>query len=67
MKITGEIGHYKKEHGITIFQLERWKEIVETRSLLADKIGLSEEFISKYLEQLHNESIRTQTKVMNEG
>jgi len=65
MKITEEIGLYKKQYGITIFQLERWQEIMSTRSLLATKIGLTEEFISKFLEQLHKESIRTQTRVMN--
>ena len=65
MHITEELGHYKKEHNITILQVERWKEIMETRTMLAEKLGLSSEFIEKYLEQLHKESIRTQTRVMN--
>lgn len=65
MKITEEIGHYKKEHGITIFQLERWQEIMATRSLLGSKVGLTDEFITRYLEQIHKESIRTQTRIMN--
>lgn len=65
MKITEEIGHYKKQHDITIFQLERWQEIMSTRSQLAAKLGLTEEFITIYLEQLHKESIRTQTRVMS--
>ncbi len=66
MNITEELGHYKKEHNITILQVERWKEIIETRTMLAEKLGLSSEFIERYLELLHKESIQTQTRVMNE-
>lgn len=65
MKITTELAHYKKKHNVTILQVERWKEIIETRSMLGEKLGLSQTFIDKYLEQLHNESILTQTRVMN--
>lgn len=65
MRIAEELGEYKKAHGVNILQLERWKEILATRSLLAEKVGLSEEFMKKYLDQLHKESIRHQTKVMN--
>lgn len=65
MGIAREIGQYKKENGITILQLERWMEIVKTRGFRADKLGLSEDFIRNYLEQLHKESILHQTRVMN--
>ncbi len=65
MRITEELGRFKKEESVTIFQIERWKEILESRTMLAEQVGLSKEFILKYLEQLHKESIRTQTRVMN--
>jgi chorismate mutase len=65
MRITEELAHYKREHNVTILQVERWKEIIEGRSMLAEKLGLSKEFIDKYLEQLHKESIRTQERIMN--
>jgi len=65
MRIAEGIGDYKREHNMTIFQLDRYMEILKTRSELAKELGISEEFIRKYLEQLHKESIRTQTKVMN--
>jgi len=66
MKISEEVGRYKKENNITILQLERYKEIIRTRTEWARKMGLTEEFIEIYLEQLHKESIRTQTRVMNQ-
>lgn len=65
MKITEELAHYKKEHNVTILQVERWKEIIDGRTMLGEKLGLSKEFIEKYLEQLHKESIRTQERIMN--
>lgn len=65
MTIIEEIGHYKKEHEITIFQLERWQEILRTRSQWAEKLGIPKSFIEKICQQLHDESIRIQTDVMN--
>ena len=67
MKVTEKIGQHKREHNIMILQLERWKEIMSTRTMLAEKLGLTPEFVEKYLEQLHKESIRTQTRVMNDN
>jgi chorismate mutase len=65
MDVTREIGEYKKKNHVQILQLERWLEIVSTRSKWARELGLTKEFIDRYLEQLHQESIRTQTRVMN--
>lgn len=65
MALAREIGEYKKEHHITILQLERWKEIMSTRSVWAHELGLTDDFVQKFLEQLHKESIRHQTQVMN--
>lgn len=67
MKIAEAIGEYKREKNITILQVERWKEIMKTRSEWAKELNLSEEFTLKYLEQIHKESIRTQTRIMNSG
>jgi chorismate mutase len=60
-----EIGAYKKENNITIFQLERWKEILATRSAIGEELGLDRNFIKKLLQLMHKESIRIQTEEMN--
>jgi chorismate mutase len=67
LSVSEEIGRYKKEHQITILQVDRWKEIVQTRTEWANELGLTPDFIEKYLEQLHKESIRRQTHVMNDS
>lgn len=65
MKIAEKIGEYKRDNNVTILQMSRWDEIVEKRVQLASALSLSEEFASKYLELLHNESIRKQNEIMN--
>lgn len=65
MKLAEKIGQYKKENDITILQTNRWNEILERAHVKGDKIGLSKDFITKYLDAVHMESINHQNKVMN--
>ena len=65
MKIAEQIGKYKKENNITILQTNRWNEIIERASAKGEKIGLSKEFITKYLDAVHMESINHQKKVLD--
>jgi chorismate mutase len=65
MKISEKIGQYKKENNVTILQVNRWEEIIETRIALCKAMGLNEEFTNELLKLIHNESIQVQTKVMN--
>ena len=66
MKIAEKIGQYKKDNNITILQTSRWNEILERAVQKGEKFGLGKEFITKYFDAVHLESIRHQTKVMNE-
>ena len=66
LKLIQEIGLYKKENNITIFQPERWAEIVETRKKYGKEIHLSEEMILDLVKLIHRESITIQTKVMQD-
>lgn len=65
MKIAEQIGLYKKENNITILQTNRWNEILERAFQKGDKFGLSREFITKYFDAVHMESIHHQKKVMD--
>lgn len=66
MQVIQQVAKYKKENEITILQPERWEDIKTQHLQTAKEWGLSEAFIEKYLEAIHLESIRTQTKIMNE-
>ena len=64
MGISEEIGEIKKQNQLAIHQSDRWAQIVK-RALEKGKTGgLTEEFILKLFQQVHNESIRHQGKVM---
>jgi chorismate mutase len=65
MKVAEKIGQYKKENNITVLQTARWNEILERASAKGEKLGLSKEFITKYFDAVHLESINHQTKVLN--
>lgn len=64
MGISEQIGALKKLNHLAIHQSERWAYIVK-RALEKGKTGgLTEEFLLKLFQQIHNESIRHQSNVM---
>jgi chorismate mutase len=65
MKVSEKIGQYKKDNNITILQTNRWNAILDRAFKKGDKLGLSREFITKYFDAVHMESINHQNKVMN--
>ena len=65
MKIAEKIGEFKKNNDITILQTNRWNEILERAYRKGDGLGLTREFITKYFDAVHMESINHQNKIMN--
>jgi len=65
MKISEKIGEYKKNNNITILQTNRWNEILQRAVQKGESLGLSKEFITKYFDAMHMESINHQNKIMN--
>lgn len=65
MKIAEKIGEYKKNNNITILQTNRWNEILERAFNQGAKVGLSKEFITRYFDAVHMESINHQNKIMH--
>lgn len=66
MDVAKQIGEFKRDNNITILQSGRWDEIVKDRVAKGIKKDLTEDFILHLFEAIHQESIRHQTKVMNE-
>ena len=64
MKVAEQIGMYKKQNNITILQTNRWNEILEKAYNKANLLGLSNEFMKKYFDAVHMESISHQNKIM---
>ena len=63
MNISREIGKYKKNHNMPIVQPGRYGDIMHTRVKTAAAAGVDEEFMSKILSTIHEESVRLQVEL----
>ncbi|MDL2255369.1 bifunctional 3-deoxy-7-phosphoheptulonate synthase/chorismate mutase type II [Parabacteroides sp. OttesenSCG-928-K15] len=66
MRISREIGLYKKEHNMSILQTPRYSEILEKRSNIGESMELNSEFVKEILQEIHEESVRQQMIIMNQ-
>ena len=64
MRISEEIGQYKKEHNMPILQSARYEEILSKRIFQAKSMGMSEDFMKTVLVAIHEESVRHQMEIM---
>ncbi len=64
MRVSQEIGTYKKEHNMPILQAQRYDEILKDRIAMAEKMGMSGEFMKTVLMAIHEESVRQQMLIM---
>ena len=60
MNISTQIGEYKKEKGLTVVQMDRWKQILAAHLESGENLGLSKELIEKVFEAIHKASIQRQ-------
>jgi len=65
MRVSREIGTFKKEHEMTILQTGRYTEILEKRGAQGALCGMSPEFIKKVFEAIHEESVRQQMEIIS--
>ncbi|OAV69205.1 T-protein [Bacteroidales bacterium Barb4] len=66
MRISREIGVYKKEHNMPVLQSPRYSEILDKRSRMGTSMDLNIDFVKKILEEIHEESVRQQVVLMND-
>ena len=67
MRISREIGQYKKEHGMTILQTARYSEILDKRGAQGALLGIAPDCIKSIFESIHEESVNQQMKIINEA
>lgn len=67
MRIVEEMGAWKREHEVTILQLERWREIISDRLSRGGNLHLSDEYILRLFQVIHQASIRRQTEIYDKG
>jgi len=60
MNVSSQIGEYKRQHGLTVVQMDRWKRILSEHLETGSRLGLSKELIEKVFEDIHQASIKRQ-------
>ena len=60
MEVSKRIGEWKKEHGVAALQPERVKVIEERLKVIGERLHLSEDFMQKMWEIIHEESLKQQ-------
>ncbi len=63
MKISRDIGLFKKEHDMPILQAARYDEIMSRRGTQAEELGLEPEFVMEILQTIHEASVELQIKL----
>ena len=64
MRVSRDIGQYKKEHNMPVLQTQRYEELLARRAGQAEQMGMDREFMRTVLQTIHEESIRQQMEVL---
>ena len=62
--LVEEIAKFKLENNLTVFQLERWFEILYKRKEQAIKLGMDPKMVRDIFELIHKYSILIQSQIM---
>ena len=64
MRVSRDIGQYKKEHDMPILQAQRYEELLARRAAQAVELGMDREFMRTVMQAIHEESVRQQMEVL---
>lgn len=67
MRVTSEIGQFKKEHDMPVIQPTRYNELMDHIVKSGEQLGLSPDFVRTILAAIHEESVRKQIEIVNNG
>lgn len=65
MQISRDIGNYKKEHGLSVLQAQRYNELLDDRAKRGAELNLDQDFVKAVLRTIHDESVRLQIEIIN--
>ena len=65
MHISREIGTYKKNHGLSVLQAQRYNQLLDNRAQKGAELDLDPDFVKAVLRTIHDESVRLQIEIIN--
>lgn len=63
MSVSREIGRFKKTQNLRIVQPARYQDMINARLSEADSLGLSQGFVERIIQAIHEESVRQQLEL----
>ena len=67
MKVSRQIGEYKKANNVAILQTSRWDKVLAKVVAKGQEYDLPEDFIKEVFNAIHEASVEIQNKVISEG
>lgn len=64
MRVSREIGKFKKEHKMTVLQAARYDEILKKRVEQAEAAEMKGDFMMTIMQAIHEESVRQQVEIL---
>ncbi|WP_143960048.1 chorismate mutase [Litoribacter populi] len=64
--VIEQIGAHKRENHLSVFQSERWKQVMDSRTQKGVSKNLGEKFMKELLFTIHEESVKRQEKQLRE-
>ena len=65
-QIIKQVGEYKREHNLAVFQPGRWQDVMDSRIKSGTKRGMTEKFMKSLLFSIHEESVKKQEAQLKE-
>ena len=65
MKVSRQIGEYKKNSNIAILQTSRWDAVLAKVVEKGEEYGLSEKFLTAVFNAIHDASVEVQNEVIS--
>lgn len=66
MNVSRQIGQFKKDNNIAILQTGRWEEVLAGMVARGTEAGLSESFVRAVFDDIHEESVALQNKILED-
>ena len=67
MRISRQIGEYKKDNNIAILQTSRWDAVLAKVVEKGRECGLSEKFVTSLFNTIHEESVESQNQIISDS
>ena len=65
--IVEQIGEYKREHNLAVYQASRWQDVMQSRVNEGMNRKMTEKFMKSLLFAIHEESVKKQEAQLKEA